>query len=153
MIYDKRKRRAAGESDAYELVVQNRQGELKWWLISGAPRYDDKGQMVGTIGIHLDITQRKKLEEQLREASGMLPFSAEVHLLRGYALAHLGKKAEAVERYATFVKLMPRHPAAAAVRRIITAERRQNPNLGNLLQDANSRINGSAAPPIRERRR
>jgi signal transduction histidine kinase/CheY-like chemotaxis protein len=41
---------------------------LRWWLISGAPNYDDKGEVIGTVGIHLDITQQKELEQQLEMA-------------------------------------------------------------------------------------
>lgn len=60
--------RKKGISDAYELTVKNKKGELRWWLISGAPRYNDSGELMGSIGIHLDITERKKLELELNEA-------------------------------------------------------------------------------------
>jgi two-component system, sensor histidine kinase len=55
-------------SDVYEIAVKNKRGELKWWLISTAPRYNDHGNLVGSIGIHLDITDQKKLEIDLSEA-------------------------------------------------------------------------------------
>jgi PAS domain S-box-containing protein len=57
-----------GISDAYEIEVRNRNGEVRWWLISGAPRYNDSGELVGSIGIYLDFTDRKKLEFDLYEA-------------------------------------------------------------------------------------
>jgi PAS domain S-box-containing protein len=60
--------RKKGVSDAYELTVTNKKGEPKWWLISGAPTYNDSGQLMGSIGIHLDITDRKKLEFELNDA-------------------------------------------------------------------------------------
>ena len=60
--------RKNGISDAYEISVVNKKGELKWWLISGAPRYNDKGELIGSIGIHLDITEQKKIEYELLEA-------------------------------------------------------------------------------------
>lgn len=60
--------RKGGISDAYEIGVNNKRGEQKWWLISGAPRYDDKGNLVGSVGIHLDITAQKKLELELLDA-------------------------------------------------------------------------------------
>lgn len=37
-------------------------------MISGAPRYNDGGDLVGSIGIHLDITDQKQLEIDLIEA-------------------------------------------------------------------------------------
>jgi len=60
--------RRKGISDAYELTVKNKNGEERWWLISGAPSYNDSGELMGSIGIHLDITERKKLELELNEA-------------------------------------------------------------------------------------
>lgn len=60
--------RKRGESDTYEIVARNKRGELKWWHISGAPRYNYKREIIGTIGIFLDITQQKNLESELIEA-------------------------------------------------------------------------------------
>jgi PAS domain S-box-containing protein len=67
-VLAKKELRDLDQSDAYEIKVQNKRGELKWWLISGAPRYDDKGIKVGSIGIHLDITEQKNLELELQSA-------------------------------------------------------------------------------------
>ncbi|OCX52558.1 hypothetical protein BEL04_13985 [Mucilaginibacter sp. PPCGB 2223] len=68
ILNHKNELRKKGVSDAYELTVRNKKSELKWWLISGAPRYNDQGELVGSIGIHLDITDRKRLELELNEA-------------------------------------------------------------------------------------
>jgi PAS domain S-box-containing protein len=68
VVKHKNQARSKGVADAYEITVTNKQGALKWWLISGAPRYNDKGELVGSIGIHLDITEQKKLEKELIEA-------------------------------------------------------------------------------------
>ncbi|TRX39477.1 PAS domain-containing hybrid sensor histidine kinase/response regulator [Flavobacterium restrictum] len=57
--------RQQGVSDVYQIPIKNKRGELKWWAISGAPNYDDKGKLVGSIGIHLDITEQKQLEIEL----------------------------------------------------------------------------------------
>lgn len=55
-------------ADAYEVEIHNRDGEKRWWLISGAPMYDESGAMIGSIGIHLDITQQKAMEQDLIKA-------------------------------------------------------------------------------------
>lgn len=60
--------RIKGISDVYEIRVTIKDGSQRWWAISGAPLYDDKGTVIGSIGIHLDITKQKTLELQLREA-------------------------------------------------------------------------------------
>jgi light-regulated signal transduction histidine kinase (bacteriophytochrome) len=44
--------------------VRNRDGQSKYWLTSGAPNYSITGQVIGSIGIHLDITKIKNLEVQ-----------------------------------------------------------------------------------------
>ncbi len=62
------KKREQGVSDGYELLVLNKQKEYKWWLISGSPKYDNSGKMIGSIGIHLDITNQKKLKKELESA-------------------------------------------------------------------------------------
>ena len=57
--------RMKGRSDAYEIEIRDKKGEIRWWLISGAPRLDNSGDLAGSIGIHLDITNQKLLEIEL----------------------------------------------------------------------------------------
>ena len=65
IINSKNNLRAAGDSDFYQISIKNKKGELKWWAISGAPNYDNNGNLTGSIGIHLDITKQKQLEIDL----------------------------------------------------------------------------------------
>lgn len=67
-LEEKLKLRLKGETDSYELQVKNKQGEPRWWYIAGAPNYNDKNELIGTIGVHLDITNQKKLEQELKVA-------------------------------------------------------------------------------------
>ncbi|MFZ4769178.1 MAG: response regulator [Ferruginibacter sp.] len=76
LFEEKNELRKRKKSDAYEIEINNKKGEEKWWLISGAPRYNDKADMVGSIGIHLDITAQKKLEQELIGAREMAESSA-----------------------------------------------------------------------------
>ena len=64
VINEKTNKRQSGVSDSYEVEVLNKKGETKHWLISGAPRYDADNNVIGSIGIHLDITNQKLLELQ-----------------------------------------------------------------------------------------
>ncbi|HVM88050.1 MAG TPA: PAS domain S-box protein [Puia sp.] len=65
MLEIKSQQRKKERPNAFEMLVKNKRGESKWWLISNAPRYDEKGELIGSIGIHLDITDQKKLEHEL----------------------------------------------------------------------------------------
>ncbi len=76
-------RRRSGTSDAYEIVIKDKRGRVRWWLVSGAPRYNDNGDLIGSIGIHLDITDQKQLEFELtvaREQAEQSTRSKEVFL-------------------------------------------------------------------------
>ncbi len=64
------------KSDCYETHVVNKKGEKRWWFISGAPNYNDKGQLIGSIGIYLDITEQKILEEELGKAKNFAEAAA-----------------------------------------------------------------------------
>ncbi|MBO9199587.1 MULTISPECIES: PAS domain S-box protein [Niastella] len=68
MIRNKNSSRLLGLSDAYEMNVNTKNSDANWWLVSGAPLYNDKQQLIGSIGIHLDITEQKMLQRQLEEA-------------------------------------------------------------------------------------
>ena len=56
--------RLIGKSNSYEISVHKKNGDQRYWLISGAPNYDINGKVIGSIGIHLDITDFKNLEKQ-----------------------------------------------------------------------------------------
>ena len=68
IVDNKHALRKQGVSDSYQVRIKNGTGQQRWWLISGAPNYNDNGDFIGSIGIHLDITEQKKLEEELTVA-------------------------------------------------------------------------------------
>lgn len=64
IIEDQIEKRLKGESNSYEIILKDKKRKRKNWLISGAPNYNLRGEIVGSIGICLDITEIKKLEQQ-----------------------------------------------------------------------------------------
>jgi two-component system, sporulation sensor kinase E len=58
---NKLKSRNKGVKDLYEIEITTKNGELKYWLISGGPNTNITGEIIGSIGIHLDITELKLL--------------------------------------------------------------------------------------------
>lgn len=67
LIKKKWEKRQLGLSDSYEISIRNKDGELKRWVVSGAPSYNLKGEIVGSIGLSFDITKTKDLESQREE--------------------------------------------------------------------------------------
>lgn len=67
LVQQKVKDRIEGKSEAFELKVKINSNE-KWWLVSSAPRFNEKREFVGTIVICLDINEQKQLESELRIA-------------------------------------------------------------------------------------
>jgi len=63
-------RRLAGQTSRYELRIRRPDGETRFLLVTGSPRFNSKGEFIGTFGVLHDITERKLFEEALqREAS------------------------------------------------------------------------------------
>ncbi|WP_435413239.1 PAS domain-containing sensor histidine kinase [Psychroserpens mesophilus] len=83
IISQENENRKQGKSNSYEIKVKTKQGEIRYWLISGAPNYNLKGEVVGSIGIHLDITDLKTLE--LQKESLLLELEKSNNELQEYA--------------------------------------------------------------------
>lgn len=60
--------REKGISSVYELMLKRKDGSKMWMLVSGAPLYNQDNELIGSFGIHMDITQRKKDVRLLQEA-------------------------------------------------------------------------------------
>ncbi|TNE70785.1 MAG: PAS domain-containing sensor histidine kinase [Bacteroidetes bacterium] len=60
--------RIEGKTNVYEFELITKSGEHKWVMISGAPILDENRKVTGSIGIHLDITDQKRLQNELKEA-------------------------------------------------------------------------------------
>lgn len=65
---EKTSNRLKGGTSTYEMQILTKKGEKIWAIISGVPLFDKKGKTIGSIGIHYDITARKKLEQDLAQA-------------------------------------------------------------------------------------
>jgi PAS domain S-box-containing protein len=63
-LKEKEINRKNGKSDSYEISVKNQNGEIREWLISGAPNYNLNKEVIGSIGLYFDITDYKKFENQ-----------------------------------------------------------------------------------------
>lgn len=63
--------RKTGIASSYELQLKKKDGSRLWAIISGAPIFGEDGEVVGSMGIHYDITGRKLLEQELEKAKSV----------------------------------------------------------------------------------
>lgn len=61
-------KRKKGIPSVYELELIRKDKSKVWVLISGAPFYNEKNEIAGTVGIHVDISERKRMEAELISA-------------------------------------------------------------------------------------
>jgi PAS domain S-box-containing protein len=59
---------AASEAVIYEQQFTRKDGTVIWTIVSSTPIYNRQGKLKGYIGIHYDITERKRLEDRLQAA-------------------------------------------------------------------------------------
>jgi PAS domain S-box-containing protein len=57
-----------GQSWAGEFKLRHRDGTTLQIWVNNSPIYDDRGNMIGVIGVSHDITERKRAEEALKES-------------------------------------------------------------------------------------
>jgi len=62
----------AGQSWSGELVVRRRDGTTFPALVTDSPIYDDEGGLIGVVAVSVDITGRKREEEQLAKSNEQL---------------------------------------------------------------------------------
>jgi len=84
--------RQEGTQSTYEMEFIRLDGEHRVMLVTATPTFNDKGEFESTLGIFLDITDRKKIENELKKNESELKalnttkdklFSIVAHDLRG----------------------------------------------------------------------
>lgn len=65
IINKEHEKREEGVASVYEVQLKHKEGHPIWCLISGAPNYDLHGKRIGSLGIHMDITGKKRDEQEL----------------------------------------------------------------------------------------
>ena len=112
----------AGESWSGEFPSMRRDGSSFVAQVTESPIRDEHGQIVGIVGISIDATERRLLEEQLRQAQKM----EAVGQLAGGVAHDFNNILTAITSYSDMLitDLGPQHPARADVMEIRTAARR-----------------------------
>lgn len=71
-----------GKSWSGEFPVQRRDGTHFCVLVTDAPIYDDQGVLIGVVGVSTDISERKQIEEKIREQAALLDIATDAILVR-----------------------------------------------------------------------
>ena len=66
-IEEQHRLREKNKASAYEVEIIRKDGSSFFGLISGAPTFDLTGKRTGSIGVHVDITEQKNNELELRK--------------------------------------------------------------------------------------
>ena len=93
-----------GELQQYESQVQNQDGVLKDVIFHKAPFHDEQGKIQGLIGVILDITDRKRAEEKLKESRARIETAFSSMSDAVYITDLDGNLVEFNEAFATFHK-------------------------------------------------
>ena len=80
--------RERGASGTYEIPLRHRDGSTRWMLINGSPLRNSSGDIIGTIGAHFDITERKHDEAELLRFSRRLEQSNRDLETFAFAVSH-----------------------------------------------------------------
>jgi len=67
-----------GKSKVYEVKLKKKNGDYAWVLISSAPLFNVNNDIIGSLGIHVDISERKEIETALVEAKKVAEHNANV---------------------------------------------------------------------------
>src|SRR4051794_1410076 len=126
-----------GESNQCDLRLLTRSKSEVWTLVSAAPNFDDEGRYQGAFLMVLDISERKRLEEELRHsqtldavgrfAGGIAhDFNNLLGVIMGYAsLLQKSLKGSNGSRNAIDEILNASHRAAGLIRQLLAFSRKQ----------------------------
>jgi diguanylate cyclase (GGDEF)-like protein/PAS domain S-box-containing protein len=77
LMREKTRLRLRHVADQYEVRVRRKDSTIIWLEIGGAPVVDASGNVIGSIGVHNEVTERRMAEEALRESEARYRLMAE----------------------------------------------------------------------------
>jgi PAS domain S-box-containing protein len=69
--------RTGKAADDVEMGVPTADGKISWRLVNAQPVYDDLGNLLGAVTSFIDITERRRMEEELRKSRSELELRVE----------------------------------------------------------------------------
>jgi two-component system cell cycle sensor histidine kinase/response regulator CckA len=126
----------AGESWSGEFTVRHRDGTAFPALVTHSPIHDEQGQLIGLVSVSSDLTEGKRLADQLRQAQKMEAigglaggvahdFNNLLTAINGYRELLLGRLSESDPRRREISEIRKAGERAAALTRQVLACRRR----------------------------
>jgi len=153
---DKTTNRAPGFSDQYETSMVHKSGEIRIFSVSASSLTDNNNNLVGTIGVLIDITDKKQNEallvdrnQQLAELNDQLSNQYDQLKMANSALESARTKAEASDRLKTIFLNNISHEIRTPLNGIygvsqiilqILEQNEQMEDLGSILQQSTDRL-------------
>jgi diguanylate cyclase (GGDEF)-like protein/PAS domain S-box-containing protein len=75
LLVGQREQRRGGKSGRYEIGLRNWHGNHVWGIVSATPLIDEEGNFSGSIGLFSDISERKRLEDELKRLASTDPLT------------------------------------------------------------------------------
>jgi PAS domain S-box-containing protein len=85
-ILNQTKIRTKGQNSIYEFELTRTDGKKRNVLITAVPQFNDNNKFIGTHGIFRDFTERKNMEEALRESESSLRNAQEIAKMGSWEL-------------------------------------------------------------------
>ena len=110
----------ANQTERFEETVEDETGEERVWISIKAPLRDGDGAVTGLVGVSVDITEHKRLEDRLRVMVDELNHRVKNTLATVQAIAAQTLRSMSVELYNAF---QDRLVALATAHDVLTRER------------------------------
>ncbi|MGB0839351.1 MAG: sensor histidine kinase [Chitinophagales bacterium] len=99
--------REAGKTAIYDIPVRGKEGHIKWVRISGAPVYNHERKVIGSMGLHKDVTRRKIAEDAIKAYANQLEQTNEELKHFAYVVSH--DLQAPLRTITSFIGLLKRH--------------------------------------------
>ncbi len=137
---------ASGEMRQIEEALRLPNGEMSYWLAVKAPFKDAEGQPQGLMGISLDMTERRKVEQRLRFLADEIDHRAKNLLGVVQSIVRLTRVDDVAEFKAV---LTGRIRALARAHSLLAASRWDGVDLATLVREELAPFGREGAAPIR----
>jgi PAS domain S-box-containing protein len=115
-------------------------GEIRWLCSRGRGQYDEKGRIVRVVGFNMDITERIRAQETLREREQRLRFALEASRAGSWSRDARTGRVDWDDRFREIYGLPPEEPASFEVwlSRVHEEDRREQIELVDQIEQTNT---------------